>query len=106
MLKNPQVVQKMVRASIKGWLHYLRDPKQTNAHILQQNKEGMTEKALAYGAEQLKALCQPNALPDERFGEMTQERWQTLRDQLVELKLIKAEQTVATEAFRWESAKE
>ncbi len=78
----------MVRASIKGWQKYLTDAKLTNEFILKQNEQGMTLEALDYGVLKLKDLCLPRQMPESELGKMELERWQSLHQELVKLKLI------------------
>ena len=54
--EQPELVQKMVTASIKGWEKYLAEPVETNAYIHEQNEE-MGLEILAYGVEAMKPLC-------------------------------------------------
>ena len=96
---NKRVVQKMVDASIQGWQKYLVEPDQTNAYLLTQNKQGMTAEALKYGANKLKSLCLSEGMEIENLGSMSSERWQTLRDQLVGLKLIRSEKVEPAKSF-------
>lgn len=96
--KDPDVVTKMVRASQLGWIKYLSDPTQTNAYINSINAEA-TPEILQYGVEMLKPLCQPDGLPAEQIGVMTQERWSTLANQLVEIGSVPAGTVDATKAF-------
>ena len=53
--EQTDIVAAMVRASVAGWNHYLRDPDQTNRHIHQLNPE-MGMDILAYGAQESKPL--------------------------------------------------
>lgn len=77
--KNPELVGKMVRASQRGWEHYLRDPMQTNAHIHKENSE-MSPEILAFGVEDLRPLCATTeATP---VGGMTNDRWAELIQQM------------------------
>ena len=89
--EHPEQVERMVRASIAGWRKYLRSPNATNAHILAQNKHGLTGEVLSYGVEQMKPLVLPRSLPPHALGTMTPERWQQLAEQLQKLGLISAE---------------
>ncbi|MCM8540657.1 MAG: ABC transporter substrate-binding protein [Lentisphaeraceae bacterium] len=77
------IVDKMKRASIKGWLSYLKDPQSTNEHIEKLNPSG--KGTLNKSTEELKKLMSSQ---DENFGKMTVERWQELAEQLLEIKLI------------------
>ncbi len=97
--ENPELVRKMVVASVQGWEKYLSDPAETNAYILKQNNQGMTAEALKYGADKLKELCMPSGMKPNELGTMSSERWKTLRDQLTSLKLIRGEKVKAEEAF-------
>ncbi len=84
--KRPEVVRKMVAASIKGWQKYLSDPKETNAYILKQNEQGITQEALEYGVQILKPMCIPEDVGEAGVGRMTDERWATLVSQMTDLK--------------------
>lgn len=97
--KNEEIVRKMVKASVEGWQKYLESPKETNEYILKQNKQGMTAEALSYGVEKLKPLCIPEGFDASKLGAMTLDRWKTLQEQLVSLKLINGEKTAPEKAF-------
>jgi len=84
---RPEIVRKMVSASVRGWRHYLRDPAAANRLLRGQNDE-MSWELLDYGAEQLRPLCVTDEVPLERIGQMMLPRWQTLLDQLVEVDAI------------------
>ncbi|MGE4003805.1 MAG: ABC transporter substrate-binding protein, partial [Planctomycetaceae bacterium] len=74
---SPEVVEKMVEATIRGWRTYLESPDETNKHIGQLNPQ-MDQGSLAYGARALKPLCMTDAVPADRLGEMTEKRWRQL----------------------------
>ena len=84
---EPKLIEKIVRASQKGWIHYLKDATKTNEHIHSLNKE-MGSAILAFGAKTLQSLCLPDELSEDQLGKMTLERWTQLRDQLIEIELI------------------
>jgi NitT/TauT family transport system substrate-binding protein len=86
--KQPELVRKVVRASVRGWLQYLQDPAKTNEAIREKNGE-MDREVLAYGAEQVSALCIDEGAEGRPFGTMTLARWRTLCDQLVEVEAMK-----------------
>ena len=115
-----ELCRRMAEACREGWQKYLDSPEKTNAAILAQNPERMTAEALAYGAEQLKPLCEPSSgnsqtassqtssPTDERqhntsdawqFGDMQQSRWEQLIEQFTELKLVTPGKVKASEAF-------
>ena len=90
MEQHPDVVQKFVRATIKGWQEYLRDPGPANELILKLNP--------AQNAEQMKYTLQ--ALKDGAFvtgpdtsganiGKMTADRWAAINEQLTTLGVIR-----------------
>lgn len=83
-----ELTQRMVTACIEGWKKYLESPEETNRHILSENREGMTEEALAFGVEGLRPLCLPPGFSAENLGAMSAERWETLGSQLKELGMI------------------
>jgi NitT/TauT family transport system substrate-binding protein len=96
--KSPELVKKMVVASVEGWQKYLESPQETNVYILKQN-EKMTPEVLAFGVEKLKPLCLPEGFTADRMGQMSLSRWQALRDQLVSLELIDGSKAVAERCF-------
>ena len=88
------LVEKVTRASIRGWQSYLKDPGPVNEHIHGLNKE-MGREILDYGAKILQDLCLPEEMSQEELGRMTEQRWRELAGQLVEIGLISAELDVA-----------
>jgi NitT/TauT family transport system substrate-binding protein len=86
--ENPALVRRFVRAARKGWQHYLTDPSKGNEAILAANEHGMTAEALEFGSSELRSLAQPESMELESVGMMTSQRWETLLEQMVELKLI------------------
>lgn len=83
---QPEVTRKLVRASIRGWEKYLSEPEETNKRINELNPE-MKPDVLEFGVETLRLLCER---PEGgRFGGMTDERWTTLYDQMVDIETIK-----------------
>ena len=82
--KQPELIGKMTRASIRGWKKYLAEPDETNRHIHEQNSQ-MGLDVLTFGVAALKPLCLPSNFAEERLGEMTAERWQSLTSQMTEI---------------------
>jgi len=88
--QHPDVAAKFLRATIKGWQEYLRDPGPANALILKlnpaQNPAQMqyTLKALKDGA----FITGPDA-SGSGIGKMTPERWAATNEQLNALGVIK-----------------
>jgi len=83
--KSPAEVRSMVDAVRSGWNTYLQDPASTNTAMLELNK-AMSAQTFAQSAQAQQALIKTSAT--QRVGEMTLERWQTLADQLLDIKVI------------------
>lgn len=81
--QHPDQVKAMVDACREGWGKYLVDPTATNAHMLTLNKEMDPESATAQ-----KPLIETDETKTSGLGTMTLERWNTLAQQLVALKVI------------------
>ncbi|WP_145302914.1 ABC transporter substrate-binding protein [Planctopirus ephydatiae] len=96
--KNPELVQKVVRASLKGWRKYLDDPHGTNTYINSLNKE-MGMDILDFGVETLKPLCEPARLPAGQLGKMDPAEWTKLSQQLVEMGALEANQAAPEKAY-------
>ena len=86
---HPDVVAKFVRASIRGWNEYLRDPEPTNAHLLQVNpalnaaQEAFTAQALRDGG-----FITGGDAGGAQTGRMTDERWNATYGQLKALGIL------------------
>lgn len=96
--ERSELVQRFVRATVKGWQHYLAKPASTNRHLDEINPD-MEPGVLAYGAGEMAKLCLPDEMPVERFGTMTADRWQTLVDQLAEIDLVDGGVILAEQLF-------
>jgi NitT/TauT family transport system substrate-binding protein len=88
--EHPDIVARFVRASIKGWQDYLRDPGPANTLILKLNP-AQNRDQMAYT---LKALKEGNFVtgPDTsgaQIGRMTAERWAATNNQLTALGVIR-----------------
>jgi NitT/TauT family transport system substrate-binding protein len=84
--QNPAEVQRVVAAVRAGWTAYLEDPAATNAAMGAINK-AMDEQTFRESAAAQVPLIRPEG--DTPLGGMSLERWQTLVDQLKELKLVR-----------------
>ncbi|MBD3885157.1 ABC transporter substrate-binding protein [Phormidium tenue FACHB-886] len=90
--QNPDLVQRFVDASIKGWYSYLENPAPANELIKKDNPE-MTDEQLAYSVSKLK---EHNILTNGEagslgIGAMTEQRWQSLFNDMVKVGVLKAE---------------
>lgn len=75
---DPDLVQRFVEASIKGWYSYLDDPAPANELIKQDNPE-MTDAQMAYGLEKMKeyGIVISGEAETDGIGAMTDARWQS-----------------------------
>jgi NitT/TauT family transport system substrate-binding protein len=82
---DPEEVRAMVAAVRQGWEAYLQDPRTTNIAMRALN-QAMSAETFKQSALAQNPLIRTAAT--ERLGEMTLERWQTLADQLLDIKVI------------------
>jgi NitT/TauT family transport system substrate-binding protein len=85
--QNPGVVKRMVQAVREGWEAYLSDPKKTNEHMHSLNPT-MDLETFRESAAAQRPLIETDETKQHGLGVMTEQRWQTLVDQLVELGVI------------------
>jgi len=87
--QHPDVVAKFVRASIRGWSEYLRDPGPTNAHLLQLNP-ALNRAQEAYTAQALRdgGFVTGGDAAGAQTGRMTADRWNTSYQQLKSLGIL------------------
>jgi NitT/TauT family transport system substrate-binding protein len=85
--KSPETVEKMVRASVRGWTTYMDDPARTNAFIHGLNPE-MDPEVLEYGARAILPLMKTSDGMDVPVGHMEAVRWEGLLGQLEEIDVI------------------
>lgn len=87
LAKHPETVKKMTAAVRAGWRAYLDDPSKTNDAMHKLNPTMEMETFVA-SAEAQKPLIETDETKSLGLGCMTSERWQTLINQLVDLKVI------------------
>jgi len=87
--RHPDVVAKFVRASIRGWQQYLRDPAATNALLLKLNP-ALNPQQEAYTAQALKdgGFVTGEDASGEQTGRMTAARWAASYEQLKSLNIL------------------
>ncbi|MEB3340683.1 ABC transporter substrate-binding protein [Okeania sp.] len=97
--ENPDLVQRFVDASIKGWSSYLENPEPANQLIKKDNPE-MKDDLLAYSLEKMKeyGIVISGDATTKGIGAMTDERWKSFFDSLVAAGIIKPD-TNYKEAF-------
>lgn len=88
--KNPDLVQRFVDASIKGWYSYLNDPAPGNELIKKDNPK-MSDQQLAYGLSKLKeyGIIVSGDAEKMGIGAMTEERWKAFYDSMTQAGVFK-----------------
>ena len=88
--KNPDLVQRFVEASIKGWYSYLDNPAPGNELIKKANPE-MTDEQIAYGLQKLKeyGVIISGEADKLGIGAMTEERWKSFFESMANAGLFK-----------------
>lgn len=99
--KNEAAVKQMVEAVRAGWQDYLQNPEPTNKIMAQLNKS-MDMQTFADSAEAQKPLIQTEETKVNGLGFMSEQRWQRLSQQLLELKYIDRLPPVG-DLYRWYS---
>jgi NitT/TauT family transport system substrate-binding protein len=90
LASNPDTVRAFVEASQEGYEAFFANPANYAATLESANSEN-TEDVVLWGAEQIKALIDTGDATTMGIGIMTQERWQTVYDQLKELSVLQAD---------------
>jgi NitT/TauT family transport system substrate-binding protein len=89
MLQHPDVVGKFVRASLRGWREYLKDPAPAHALISKLNP-ALTPDWMQFSWQALRDghFVSGDDPSGSQLGQMTAERWATMYKQLLDLKVI------------------
>ncbi len=95
---NPELVKKLVRASIKGWEFYLENPDKTNLHIHKLNPQ-MEIEVLKEGVQALRPLAMDDYVAKNSFGQMSKERWSKLVEQMEEINVIPLDSIAVNKVF-------
>lgn len=96
--QQPEVVEKFLTATRRGWLKYFEDPEPIHKLIQAENPEKTLEELNASMAP-LKQLMVPENLPEQQLGRMQPQRWETLAEQLAKLFPDRAENLTAEGSF-------
>lgn len=95
---QPELVRKVVRASLRGWRQYLEEPGATNAHIHKQNLE-MGLGILEFGVAGIKPLCRNWQGSLAEFGRMDSQRWTEAVEQMEAAGSLKGGVVAAGDAY-------
>ncbi|NER81873.1 MAG: ABC transporter substrate-binding protein, partial [Leptolyngbya sp. SIO1D8] len=89
---DPDLVQRFVDASIKGWYSYLEDDPTPGNELIKEANPEMTDEQIAYGIEKMKehGIVVSGDAEDMGIGAMTEARWQSFFNTLVEAEVIDA----------------
>ncbi|MBR8836188.1 MAG: ABC transporter substrate-binding protein [Stigonema ocellatum SAG 48.90 = DSM 106950] len=89
--KNPDLVQRFVDASIKGWYSYLDNPAPGNELIKKDNPE-MSDAQIAYGIQKLKEydIITNGDAQKQGIGAMSEEVWKSFFDDMVKVGIFDA----------------
>ena len=100
---DPDLVQRFVDASIKGWYSYLNDDPTPGNELIKRDNPEMSDEQIAYGIEKLKeyGIVVSGEAEEMGIGAMTEERWQSFYDKLVAAEVLSPEVDY-TEAFTLE----
>jgi NitT/TauT family transport system substrate-binding protein len=85
--KNPALIKSMILACRTGWREYLDNPAPANATMGQLNKD-MDAATFTAAAAAQKPLIETDETRKGTLGMMTEDRWNTLAKELVDLKVI------------------
>lgn len=91
--QKPELVRAFVAATVEGWQSYLTNPRKTNA-VLGKLNGAMDDQALAAAAEAQRPLIDDADAKKFGLGSMQRARWETLVNQLADLKLIERKPAV------------
>jgi NitT/TauT family transport system substrate-binding protein len=91
--KNPALVKSFVLATREGWRDYLDHPEATNVLLAKLNP-ALDATTLSAAAAAEKPLIDTAEIKSTGLGSMQRARWQTLDDQLLDLKIIDKPQNV------------
>lgn len=97
---NPETVKAFVRGTVQGWEDYKTSAAEIDAHIRTVNTN-MSEKEMEFAVTTQEEFIYGYDAAEHGVGYMTEERWKTLMDQLIEIGVLTKEQDV-TQAFTTE----
>ena len=98
--QNPDLVQRFVDASIKGWYSYLNDDPTPGNELIKKDNPEMTDEQIKYGIEKMKeyGLADSGDAETQGIGAMTESRWKDFFDTMLAQNVFKSD-TDYTQAF-------
>ncbi|NJO42365.1 MAG: ABC transporter substrate-binding protein [Cyanobacteria bacterium CRU_2_1] len=98
--QNPDLVQRFVDASIKGWYSYLDDDPTPGNELIKKDNPEMTDEQLAYGIEKMKeyGIATSGDAETQGIGAMTDARWKSFFDTMSSQGVFKSD-TDYTKAY-------
>jgi signal transduction histidine kinase/CheY-like chemotaxis protein len=91
MNNDPELVEKFITASIKGWNYALDNPAESVAHIHANYKTELTKEALRFELNKIEELINRQVMP---IGSMYPQRFEKIADTYKELGLVDARSTL------------
>ncbi len=90
---NPDLVQRFVDASIEGWYNYLYGDNSAANALIKKDNPDMTDGQLAYAIGKIKeyGIVDSGDALTKGIGCLTAERYKRLTDELIQVKLLKAD---------------
>jgi NitT/TauT family transport system substrate-binding protein len=85
--EHPELVAKFVRASLRGWRDYLNDSATANTEISKLNP-AMSHDQMQFSTQTLKNQDFITGPDPSQLGHFTPDRWNTMYQQLLDLKVI------------------
>jgi len=86
--EEPETVRSFIEASMRGWDYYYENTQEVNRAIGEQNRE-LSLDVMAYSAETERDLIYTDETEENGLGYMSEERWSTIVDQLVQTDNLK-----------------
>jgi NitT/TauT family transport system substrate-binding protein len=87
---NPLAVKKFLEATRLGWTEYLAHPEKTNV-TMQKLNSSLDLSTFSEVSDAQKSFIETTATQKNGLGSMSEARWKTLYQQLIDLKLVKAD---------------
>ncbi|MBW4658087.1 MAG: ABC transporter substrate-binding protein [Drouetiella hepatica Uher 2000/2452] len=83
--QNPDLVQRFVEASIKGWYSYLEGDSKPGNDLIKKDNPEMTDDQLAFGIAKMKeyGIATSGDAETNGIGAMTDDRWKSFFDTMV-----------------------